>query len=80
MMMSWGMMNFGMIMYMIFLVVIFGFIIYGILLLITKLLIKDRTSSPDQDRSLQILKERFARGELSEEEFEQKQIYLKNLN
>ncbi|WP_227935941.1 SHOCT domain-containing protein [Alkalihalobacillus deserti] len=74
------MMNFGMIMYMIFLVVIFGFIIYGILLLITNLLNKYRTPSPEQDQSLQILKERFARGELSEEEFEQKQSYLKKLN
>lgn len=78
--MGWGMMNFGMIIYMIFLVVIFVFVIYGILLLIMKLLNKDRTPSPDQDRSLLILKERFARGELSEEEFEQKQLYLQKLN
>ncbi|WP_100404685.1 SHOCT domain-containing protein [Bacillus solitudinis] len=79
-MMNAGMMNIGMILFMIFLIIIFGFIIYGIVSLITKLINKDNmsvTSQNEEDVSLQILKERFAEGELTESEFEQKYALLK---
>ncbi|MEB1807415.1 MAG: SHOCT domain-containing protein [Bacillaceae bacterium] len=81
MMMNWGMMNLGMIFYMLFWIVILGFLIYGLLLLFMKLFNKDTTGSTslnkDNDLPLHILKERFAKGELSEEEFEQKYALLK---
>lgn len=61
----------GMIVYMILWVVIIGLVIYGVLSLVMKAFQKQ------EDSALQILKERFARGEISEEEFKQKRLFLK---
>jgi putative membrane protein len=74
---GWGILN------MIFWILIVGLVIYGVLTLIMKPFEKKQGGSPDTDRNedsaLQILRERFARGELTEEEFEQK-IALLNKN
>lgn len=69
-MMGWGMMSFGMILNMILWIAIVGLVIYGVLSLIMK------ASEKKEDPALQILKERFARGEISEEEFKQKSPFL----
>ncbi|HUC91512.1 MAG TPA: SHOCT domain-containing protein [Paenibacillus sp.] len=55
---------------MIFWVLIIGLVIYGVLLLLTNSFAKK------EDPALQVLKERFARGEISEEEFHQKKSVL----
>lgn len=84
MMMNWGMMNLGMILYMILVILILGLIIYGGLVLVMRLLNKkdsnNNSQDLDQDTSLQILKERFAKGDLTQSEFEQKYTYLKEKN
>ncbi|WP_088105419.1 SHOCT domain-containing protein [Halalkalibacter urbisdiaboli] len=75
MMMSGGMMNVGMVLYMLFMIILFGLLIYGVLSLIMKFFNKDTaspTSLEGQDESLKILKERYAKGELTETEFEEK--------
>ncbi|EGL84301.1 Protein of unknown function DUF2078, membrane [Caldalkalibacillus thermarum TA2.A1] len=71
MMMMW---DGGMFLYMIFWVLIVGLIIYAVISLIMNAFGKrnDRPEGKGEDAALQILKERFARGEISEEEFEQK--------
>ncbi|WP_313997584.1 SHOCT domain-containing protein [uncultured Paenibacillus sp.] len=55
---------------MIFWVLIIGLVIYGVLLLLT------HSFAKKEDPALQVLKERFARGEISEEEFHQKKSVL----
>jgi putative membrane protein len=67
MMMSSG----GMLLNMIFWILIVGIVIYAFISILTKPLEKK------VDPSLQILKERFARGEITEEEFEQKSAVLR---
>ncbi len=52
-------------------IIIIGFIIYGIILLISKPFEKK------EDPSLQILKERFAKGEINEQEYKEKKGALK---
>ncbi len=64
MMMGWGILN------MFIMILIVGFIIYGIILVVMKPFEKK------DDPSLQILRERFAKGELTEEEFEEKKRTL----
>jgi len=66
-MMGWG---WGMIFHNIFWIVLVGFVIYAVLLLITKPFAKK------EDSALNILRERFARGEINEEELEQKKGVL----
>ncbi|WP_237700234.1 SHOCT domain-containing protein [Caldalkalibacillus thermarum] len=70
----------GMFLYMIFWLLIVGLIIYAVISLIMKAFDKrnDRSEGKGEDAALQILKERFARGEISEEEFEQKYKVLKD--
>lgn len=53
---------------MIFWIVILGLLFYGLYLLIAKISGKPKETSPDN--SLRILKERLARGEINEEEYE----------
>jgi putative membrane protein len=73
-----GMMSFGMILNMLFWIVIIGFAIYGFVLLIMKPFEKNKDSGEkgNQGNALDILRERFARGEINEEEFEQKKSVL----
>jgi putative membrane protein len=69
---------------MIFWILIVGLVIYGVLTLIMKPFEKKdgRSSGVDknEDSALQILRERFARGELTEEEYEQKSALLMKNN
>jgi putative membrane protein len=65
-MMDWGIFN------MIFWIIIVGFIIYGIISVVIKPFEKK------EDASLQILRERFAKGEINEQELEEKKAILKN--
>ncbi|UOQ94012.1 SHOCT domain-containing protein [Halobacillus shinanisalinarum] len=51
-------------------IIIIGFIIYGIIQLITK------SFERKEDPSLQILKERYAKGEISEQEYEERKNTL----
>lgn len=67
-----SMMGGGMILNMIFWIIVLGFIIYGIMLLILKPFEKK------EDSSMQILRERFARGEIDKQEFEEKKESLSN--
>jgi putative membrane protein len=62
-MMGWGMQ--------LFMILLYGLIIYGILSLIMKAFEKK------EDPAILILKERFARGEISQEEYEERSRYLK---
>jgi putative membrane protein len=64
------MMGGGMILNMILWILIVGLVIYAVLQLIFKPFAKK------EDASLNILRERFANGEISEEEFEQKKKFL----
>jgi putative membrane protein len=64
-MMGWGIFN------TIFWVLIVGVVIYAVLSLITEFFKKK------EDPALKLLRERFARGEISEEELEQRKIVLK---
>lgn len=71
------------ILYMIFWIVIIGFIIYGVLSLIFKAFENKKMPSESamyskEDSVLQILRERFARGEINEEEFKDKSAILGN--
>jgi putative membrane protein len=65
-----SMMGGGMIVNMIFWIIVVGFLIYGIILLILKPFEKK------EDASLQILRERFAKGEIDKQEFEEKKLIL----
>ncbi|WP_188456535.1 SHOCT domain-containing protein [Virgibacillus oceani] len=67
-----SMMGGNVIINMIFWIIILGFLIYGIVLLVSKPFEKK------EDSSLQILRERFARGEINEQEFEDKKAILRN--
>jgi putative membrane protein len=58
----------------IFWIAILGFVIYGIMLLIMKPFEKKEAN----DNSLQILRERYARGEIDQEEFDKMKSILKN--
>ncbi|MFD2216520.1 SHOCT domain-containing protein [Metabacillus endolithicus] len=73
-----GMMNFGMLLNMLIWILIIGFAIYGFVLLIMKPFEKNKDSSgkSNQGNALDILMERFARGEINEEEYEQKRRVL----
>ncbi|UYG98093.1 SHOCT domain-containing protein [Cytobacillus firmus] len=73
-----GMMNFGMLLNMLFWILIIGFAIYGVVLLIMKPFEKNKGSDRKSDHvnALDILRERFARGEINEEEYEQKKRVL----
>lgn len=69
-------MNIGMILYMVAVTFILGLVIYGVLSIIMKIF--DKRSSDDRENSaLKILKERLAKGEISEEEFEQTWQFIK---
>lgn len=64
------MMGYGIMFNMLFWIVIIGFAIYGFVLLIMKSFDKKK------DDALTILRERFARGEITETEFEEKKQLL----
>lgn len=66
-MMSWG---WGMVFNSILWIVIVGFVIYAVLSLLIK------PYERKEDPALKLLRERFARGEINEEEFEQKREVL----
>ena len=71
----------GMILSMIIWIIVLGLIIYGIVLLVTKQGTKKENSSTfekQEDSAMEILKERFARGEIDEEEFEKRKEFLRN--
>jgi putative membrane protein len=53
-------------------IVIIGFIIYGIILLVMKPFEKK------EDSSFKILRERFAKSEINEQEYKEKKSILKN--
>jgi putative membrane protein len=75
---GWGILN------MIFWILIVGLVIYSVLTLIMKPFEKKDNSlssfDKKEDSALQILRERFARGELTEEEFHHKIALLRNNN
>jgi putative membrane protein len=66
-----SMMGAGMFWMMLFWIVAIGLVIYAILLLITKVF-----SKKQEDPAMEILRERFARGEIDQEEFEEKKAAL----
>ncbi len=66
-----SMMGAGMFWMMLFWIVVIGLVIYAILLLITKVF-----SKKQEDPAMEILRERFARGEIDQEEFEEKKAAL----
>lgn len=63
--------SWGMIFYMILQILFWGLVIYGALTLIMKAIEKK------EDPGLKILKERFAKGEITEEEYEEKSKILR---
>lgn len=67
------MMGFGMMLTMFFWVVLIGFAIYGVVLIITKQIEKKQPN-----HALIILQERYANGEIDEEEYEQRNKILKD--
>lgn len=73
-----GMMNLGMFLNMLFWIFIIGFAIYGFVLLIMKPFEKNKASGgkSSQGDALDILRERFAKGEINEEEYEQRKSVL----
>lgn len=66
-----SMMGGSMILNMLVWIIVLGLLIYGIVLLVSKPFEKK------EDSSMQILKDRFARGEIDEQEFEDKKSTLK---
>lgn len=66
-----SMMGAGMFWMMLFWIVAIGLVIYAILLLITKVF-----SKKQEDPAMEILRERFARGEIDQEAFEEKKAAL----
>jgi putative membrane protein len=70
-MMDMGMMGIGMIFSMILWVLLLGAVIYGVYSLISKGIEKK------EDSAIKILKERFARGEIDEEEYEKRSVTLR---
>lgn len=75
-----SMMNGSMLMMMIFWILVVGLVIYGVLLLISKVFEKKKAPAHQEDSALQILKERYARGEINEEEFEHKKRMLSRVD
>lgn len=76
-----SMMGGGMILNMIFWIIVVGLIIYGIVLFVMKQgKNKESSSTVEQreDSSMEILRERFARGEIDEQEFEERKAFLRN--
>jgi putative membrane protein len=63
--------SWGMVFYMILQILFLGLVIYGALTLIMKAIEKK------EDPALKILKERFAKGEITEEELEEKRGILR---
>jgi putative membrane protein len=55
---------------MVFWIAVIGLLIYGVLLIVSK------TFEKKEDPSLKILKERYARGEIDQEEYERMKITL----
>ena len=76
-----SMMGGGMILSMVIWVIIVGLIIYGIVLFIMKQATKKGNSpavEKQEESSMEILRERFARGEIDEQEFEERKAFLQN--
>lgn len=76
-----SMMGGGMILSMVLWVIIVGLIIYGIVLFTMKQAAKKGNSSAVKERedsSMEVLRERFARGEIDEQEFEERKAFLQN--
>lgn len=76
-----SMMGGGMILTMILWIFIVGLIIYGIVLLLLKLNTKKKDTSAiekPEDSSIEILRERFAKGEIDEQEFDDRRAFLRN--
>jgi putative membrane protein len=72
---GWGHMIFGSVMMLLF----WGVIIVGIVLVVRWLaggISQESRSSPIQKRSLEILEERFAKGEIDKDEFEERKRLL----
>ncbi|MCM3443358.1 MULTISPECIES: SHOCT domain-containing protein [Metabacillus] len=67
------MMGYGMMLNMLFWIVLIGFAIYGFILLIMKPFEKNNSNN-----ALTILKERFARGEIDPEEYNERKSLLKD--
>ncbi|AQQ53254.1 hypothetical protein B0X71_09295 [Planococcus lenghuensis] len=57
-------------------IVIVGIVIYGIVLLIMKPFERKGNKNEQEDRALDVLRERFARGEIDETEYEEKKRVL----
>ncbi|RKL69227.1 hypothetical protein CR203_04130 [Salipaludibacillus neizhouensis] len=73
-----NMMNGSMILMMIFCILVIGLVIYGVFSLLFKGIEKKKEPMHHDDNSaFQMLKERYARGEISEKEFELKKAILK---
>ncbi|WP_407270625.1 SHOCT domain-containing protein [Radiobacillus sp. PE A8.2] len=66
-----SMMGGSMILNMIVWIIVLGFLIYGVVLLISK------SFDKKEDSPLKILRERFARGEIDDQEFEAKKAVLR---
>lgn len=76
-----SMMGGGMILTIILWIFIVGLIIYGIVLLLLKLNTKKKDTSAiekPEDSSIEILRERFAKGEIDEKEFDDRREFLRN--
>lgn len=63
---------------MFFWIIVIGFLIYGTMLLVMKPFEKKESQAQEKDSSLRILRERFARGEIEEKEFEKRKTVLQN--
>lgn len=59
-------------------IIVIGLFVYGLVKVLTR---RDPETSPPeerQDTSMETLRERFARGEIDEEEFERRKEFLQN--
>ena len=63
----------------IFMVIFWGLIIWAIVAIVRSITGKNISRPNEDDSSLRILKERYARGEIDQKEFEEKSRQLKNL-
>lgn len=78
-MMHSGVMNWGMMIFMmIFWTIVLGLVIYGIIMLVTRGNERNKSDNPNrsENRALDILNERFAKGDLSEDEYKSKRDLL----